>query len=72
MDRIHYQWGFDKMMLKSLKEIIKTVKGKKFLHLEKIIELTDWLHHLEFLVIKVMMFAIGMHHLYVYTMKTVF
>ena len=60
------------MLLKSLKEIVRTVKGKRILHSEKLIDMTHWLHNLEFLVIKVMMFAIGMHHLYVYTVKTVF
>jgi hypothetical protein len=71
MDRIHYQWGFDNMSLKNLKEKVKTV-GKRILHPEKIIEMTNWLHHLEFLVIKVMIFAISIHHLYVYTIKTIF
>ena len=59
------------MILKRLKEVVKAVIGKT-LHQEKLIEMADWLHHLEFLVIKVMMFTIGVHHLYVYTMKTVF
>jgi hypothetical protein len=72
LNRIHYQWGYDKMLLKSLKEIVKTVIGKRTLHREKIIEMSDWLHHLEFLIIRVVLFAIGTHHLYVYTMKTVF
>ncbi|RXA21204.1 hypothetical protein EQO05_01845 [Methanosarcina sp. MSH10X1] len=71
-DRIHYEWGFDRMMLKSLKEILRTVKGKKILHSDKLIETTHWLHNLEFLVVRLMMFAIGVHHLYVYTVKTVF
>ncbi len=60
------------MLLKSLKEIVRTAKGKRILHSEKLIDMTHWLHNLEFLVIRLMMFAIGMHHLYVYTMKTVF
>ena len=60
------------MRLKSLKEIVKSIIEKRSLHKEKIIEMVDWLHHLEFLAIRVMMFAIGVHHLYVYTMKTVF
>ncbi|MDD2338743.1 MAG: hypothetical protein PHG79_00345 [Methanosarcina sp.] len=71
-DRIHYQWGFDKMLLKSLKEIVETVKGKRILRSEKLIEMTHWLQNLEFLVVRLMMFAIGVHHLYVYTIKTVF
>ena len=71
-DRIHYEWGFDKMMLKSLKEIVRSVKEKRILHSEKLIETTHWLHNLEFLVVRLMMFAIGVHHLYVYPKKTVF
>ncbi|WP_048122498.1 hypothetical protein [Methanosarcina barkeri] len=60
------------MLSKSLKEIIKSGKEKRILHSEKLIETTHWLHNLEFLVVRVMMFAIGVHHLYVYTIKTVF
>jgi hypothetical protein len=71
-DRIHYQWGFDKMMLESLNEIVETIKGKRILRSEKLVEMTHWLHNLEFLVVRLMMFAIGVHHLYVYTIKTVF
>ena len=71
-DRIHYQWGFDKMMLESLKEIVETIKGKRILRSEKLVEMTHWLQNLEFLVVRLMMFAIGVHHLYVYTIKTVF
>ena len=41
------------MLLKSLKEIVRTVKGKRILHSEKLIDMTHWLHNLEFLVIKV-------------------
>ncbi|MGB9927986.1 MAG: hypothetical protein ACPK85_06220 [Methanosarcina sp.] len=37
-----------------------------------VMKVADWIHNLEFLVIRVMMFAIGVHHLYVYTMKVVF
>ena len=72
LDRIHYQWGFDKMVLKNIKEIVRTVIGKRSLQSETIKEIANWLHDLEFLIIKVMMFAIGIHHLYVYTMKTMF
>jgi len=61
-----------KMLLKSLKEIVRTVKGKRVLHSEKLIEMSHWLHNLEFLAVRLMMFAIGVHHLYVYTIKTVF
>ncbi|HHV23203.1 MAG TPA: hypothetical protein GXX65_01175 [Methanosarcina sp.] len=60
------------MLLKSLKEIVETVKGKRILRSEKLIEMTHWLQNLEFLVVRLMMFAIGVHHLYVYTIKTVF
>ena len=64
--------GVYKMISKSLKEIVRSVKEKRILHSEKLIETTHWLHNLEFLVVRVMMFAIGVHHLYVYTIKTVF
>jgi hypothetical protein len=59
-------------MLKSLKVITRSVKEKRILHSEKFIETTHWLHNLEFLVVRVMLFAIGVHHLYVYTIKTMF
>lgn len=60
------------MMLKSLKVITRSVKEKRILHSEKLIETTHWLHNLEFLVVRVMLFAIGVHHLYAYTIKTMF
>jgi len=60
------------MLSKSLKEIVRSVKEKRVLHSEKLIETTHWLYNLEFLAVRVMMFAIGVHHLYVYTMKIVF
>ncbi|WP_048102663.1 hypothetical protein [Methanosarcina barkeri] len=60
------------MLSTSLKEIVRAVKEKRVIHSEKLIETTHWLHNLEFLVVRVMMFAIGVHHLYVYTIKTVF
>lgn len=60
------------MMLKSLKVITRSAKDKRILHSEKLIETTHWLHNLEFLVVRVMLFAIGVHHLYVYTIKTMF
>lgn len=72
LDRIHYQWSFDRMVLKNIKEIIRTVIGKRSLQSETIKEIASWLHELEFLIIKVMLFAIGIHHLYVYAMKTMF
>jgi hypothetical protein len=71
-DRIHYEWGFDKMLSKNLKEIVRTVKEKRILHSEKLIDMTHWLHNLEFLVVRVMIFTISVHHLYIYTIKTVF
>jgi len=72
LGRIHYQWGFDRMVLKKIKETIRAAIGKRNLRSETIKEIANWLHELEFLIIKVMLFAIGVHHLYVYTMKTVF
>lgn len=60
------------MVLKSTKNAIKTIIGKRKLQSETIKEMANWLHELEFLIIKVMMFIIVIHHLYVYTMKTVF
>ena len=72
LNRIHYQWGSDKMLLKRLEKIAKIGLVKRSLHKEKLVEITDWLHHLELFAIKVMMFAIGVHHLYVYTIKTLF
>jgi len=60
------------MLSKSLRRIVRTVREKRILHSEKLIEMTHWLHNLEFLVVRLMMFAIGVHHLYVYTIKTVF
>jgi hypothetical protein len=64
--------GVNKMLSKSLRRILRTVREKRILHSEKLIEMTHWLHNLEFLVVRLMMFAIGVHHLYVYTIKTVF
>lgn len=61
-----------RMVLKNIKKIIRTVIGERSLQSETIKEMANWLHELEFLIIKVMLFAIGVHHLYVYTMKTMF
>lgn len=72
LGRIHYQWGYDKMLIKSLKERVKTIVKGRTLQPETIKEMTNWLHNLELLIIKVLMFVIGIHHLYVYTIKTVF
>jgi len=72
LDRMHYQWGFDNMTLKTIKNIIRVVIGKRSLQSGTIKEIANWIHELEFLIIKIMLFAIGIHHLYVYTMKTMF
>jgi len=61
-----------RMLLKSLKKIIETLVGEKGLQPKTITEIADWLHSLEFLAIKVIMFSLTIYHLYVYTMKTVF
>lgn len=71
-DRIHYQWGYDKMLAKGLHEIIKTVLEKKSLQPETIVEIGEWLHSLEFLTMKVIMFSLSVYHLYEYTIKNVF
>jgi hypothetical protein len=60
------------MLSKNLKRIVKSVTDKRIFHSEKLIEMTHWLHNLEFLVVKLLIFAISVHHLYVYTIKTVF
>ncbi|WP_292389114.1 hypothetical protein [Methanosarcina sp. UBA5] len=60
------------MLSNNLKKIVRFAKEKRILHSEKLIETTHWLHNLEFLVVRLMMFTIGVHHLYVYTIKTVF
>ncbi len=60
------------MVLKNIRNIVKTVISKRSLQSETIKEIANWLHELEFLIIKVMMFIIVTHHLYIYTMKTVF
>jgi RNA-binding protein YhbY len=60
------------MVLKSIKEVIRTGIGKRSLQSGTIKEIANWLHDLEFLIIKVMISAIGIHHLYVYTLKTMF
>lgn len=71
-NRIHYQWGYDKMLAKSLHEIIKTVIEKKSVEPETIVEIGEWLHSLEFLTMKVIMFSLSVYHLYEYTIKNVF
>jgi hypothetical protein len=61
-----------RMVLKKLKNIVKTVAGKRRLKSEAIKEMTNWLHDLEFLIIKAMILVITVHHLYAYTLKTMF
>lgn len=70
-DRIHYQWGYDRMLVKSLQEIIKTVAEEKSLQPETIMKIGEWLHSLEFLTMKVIMFSLSVYHLYEYTVKNV-
>lgn len=70
-DRIHYQWGYGKMVVKSLKEIIKTVIEEKSVQTETIMKMAEWVHSLEFLTIKVIMFSLTVYHLYEYTVKNV-
>jgi hypothetical protein len=60
------------MVLKDLKNAVKTAIGKRSLQSATIKEMANWLHELEFLIIKVMMFILVIHHLYAYTMKAVF
>jgi len=68
-DGIHYQWGYDKMLSKSLHKIVKIVMEKKSLQPETIVEIGEWLHSLEFLTMKVIMFSLSVYHLYEYTFK---
>ena len=60
------------MVLKNIKNIVKTVIEKRSLQSATIKEIANWFHELEFLIIKAVMFIIVTHHLYIYTMKTVF
>lgn len=39
---------------------------------ETIVEIGEWLHSLEFLTMKVVMFSFSVYHLYEYTIKHVF
>ncbi|KKG12959.1 hypothetical protein EO92_17505 [Methanosarcina sp. 2.H.A.1B.4] len=59
------------MLLKSLKEIIKTLIEEKSLQTETIMEIAEWVHSLEFLTIKVIMFSLTVYHLYEYTVQNV-
>lgn len=60
------------MLGKSLQEIIKTLIEEKSLQPETIVEIGEWLHSLEFLTMKVIMFSLSVYHLYEYTIKNVF
>lgn len=60
------------MLGKSLQEIIKTLIEEKSLQPETIMEIGEWLHSLEFLTMKVIMFSLSVYHLYEYTIKHVF
>jgi len=55
-----------------MRRIVKKSIETKSLQPHSVMKMADWIHNLEFLVIRVMMFAIGVHHLYVYTVKVVF
>jgi len=68
----HIISGVIRMVLENLRRIIKKSTGNRSLQPHSVMKMADWIHNLEFLVIRVMMFAIGVHHLYVYTMKVVF
>jgi hypothetical protein len=68
----HIISGVIRMVLENLKKILERSIGNKDLQPHSVMKIADWIHNLEFLVIRVMMFAIGVHHLYVYTMKVVF
>ncbi|MCQ1536025.1 hypothetical protein FTO70_10100 [Methanosarcina sp. KYL-1] len=59
------------MIIKSLKEIVRIVIKERSLNSEAIVEVVDLLHSIEFLAIKVLMFALSLYHLYVYTVKTI-
>ena len=60
------------MSVKDIKNFVKTIIRKRSLQSATFKEMVNWLHELEFLIIKVMMFIIVIHHLYTYTMKAVF
>ncbi|WP_410508321.1 hypothetical protein RSJ42_16385 [Methanosarcina hadiensis] len=59
------------MLGKSLQEIVKTVIEQRSIHPETIVEIGEWLHSLEFLTMKVIMFSLSVYHLYEYTIKHV-
>ena len=59
------------MLGKSLQEIVKTVIEQRSIQPETIVEIGEWLHSLEFLTMKVIMFSLSVYHLYEYTVKHV-
>ena len=59
------------MLGKSLQEIVKTVIEQRNVQPETIVEIGEWLHSLEFLTMKVIMFSLSVYHLYEYTIKHV-
>ncbi|AGF96819.1 hypothetical protein [Methanosarcina mazei] len=60
------------MLGKNLQEIVKTVIEQRSVQPETIMEIGEWLHSLEFLTMKVIMFSLSVYHLYEYTVKNVF
>lgn len=59
------------MLAKGLQEIIKTIIEENSLQPETIMEIGEWLHSLEFLTIKVIMFSFSVYHLYEFTIRHV-
>lgn len=59
------------MLGKGLQEIVKTVVEQRNVQPETIVEIGEWLHSLEFLTMKVIMFSLSVYHLYEYTIKHV-
>jgi len=59
------------MLGKSLQEIVKTIIEQRNVQPETIVEIGEWLHSLEFLTMKVIMFSLSVYHLYEYTVKNV-
>ena len=60
------------MLGKNLQEIVKTVIEQRSVQPETSMEIGEWLHSLEFLTMKVIMFSLSVYHLYEYTVKNVF
>lgn len=59
------------MPLKGLIEIVKTIVNQKSIQPKTIMEVGEWLHSLEFLTMKVIMFSLSIYHLYEYTVKNI-